>query len=119
MDVHKNAFLTPQGRAELVRRVLEPGQAPGAARPPRLAEGYAAEAFSTVRLPWAVSATLCTSGLTSVIVSQRFASHSRRVRQRMVPCGRWVTAISPDMRISSSTSCCWGRSFDKVYRTGC
>jgi transposase-like protein len=30
MDVHKNAGLTPRGRAELVRRVLELGQAPGA-----------------------------------------------------------------------------------------
>jgi len=30
MDVHKNACLTPRGRAELVRRVLELGQSPGA-----------------------------------------------------------------------------------------
>jgi hypothetical protein len=26
MDIHKNARLTPRGRAELVRRVLELGQ---------------------------------------------------------------------------------------------
>ncbi len=26
MDIHKNARLTPHGRAELVRRVLEDGQ---------------------------------------------------------------------------------------------
>ena len=31
MDVHKNACLTPRGRAELVRRVLEVGQSPSAA----------------------------------------------------------------------------------------
>ena len=30
MDVHKNACLTPRGRAELVRRGLELGQSPGA-----------------------------------------------------------------------------------------
>jgi len=30
MDIHENARLTPHGRAELVRRVIEEGQTPRA-----------------------------------------------------------------------------------------